>query len=80
MGRSMVSHPLIDDQPAAQDALRIYSVCSFDRGIVVPRVQLLEAVTDEEAVSAARSMDRFKSRELWHRHRLIAVFAPESCS
>lgn len=74
----MASHA----HPAAplNETARVYSVCSFDRGSAVPQVKMFDAATDEEAILAARSMNLFKRRELWHRHRLIGVFAPESLS
>ena len=70
------AHPVAPHNETA----RVYSVCSFDRGSDVPQVKLFDAATDEEAILAARSMDSFKRRELWHRHRLVRVFAPDSLS
>lgn len=74
----MASHAFQEQIAPLQTTPRVYSICCFDRGLLVPRVQLLEAATDEEAVSEARSMHRNKSRELWHRHRLIAVLPAEA--
>jgi hypothetical protein len=56
---------------------RIYTICSFDPGLVVARVKLFDARTDSEAIETARSIDRFKVRELWERHRLVAEFKPD---
>jgi len=58
---------------ASPGSSRFYSVCSFDRGLVVPRVTLLEAYSDDEAIRAVSAMSRFFERELWDRHRLVAV-------
>ena len=40
----------------------------------VARVKLLDAPNDSEAIAEALSIDRFKRRELWDRHRLVAEF------
>jgi hypothetical protein len=72
----MASHALNYDVAPASDTARVYSICFFDRGLVVPRVQLLEADTDEEAISAAQSMNRVLAWELWDRHRLVAAIPP----
>lgn len=57
---------------------RVYTICSFDPGQVVARVKLIDAETDQEAVEEARSIDRFKRRELWDRHRLVAEFGADA--
>ena len=59
------------------ESLRLYTICFFDPGLAVPRVQLFEAATDSEATAMARSLGRFKMRELWDRHRLVAKFTAE---
>jgi hypothetical protein len=51
---------------------RVYTLCLFDPGRLVPRVQLLDAATDEDAIAEANSMSPGTRRELWHRHRLVA--------
>ena len=58
------------------EARRIYTLCSFDRGLVVPRVQLIDALTDDEAVAFARGGDLCSLKEVWDRHRLVAVIQP----
>lgn len=70
---TMASHALSNDFSASSDAARVYSICFFDRGLVVPQVTLIDATTDADAISQARSMNRFTVREIWDRHRLIAV-------
>jgi hypothetical protein len=60
------------------EARRIYTLCSFDRGLVVPKVQLIDAVTDDEAVAFARGSDLCSLREVWDRHRLVAVIQPRN--
>lgn len=74
----MASGALRNDPAASGDVVRVYSLCFFDRGCVVPRVQLLDAYTDEEAIEAARSTNRFKRREIWLRHRLVGILRPEN--
>jgi hypothetical protein len=59
------------------DAERLYTACFFNRGAVVPQVQLLAANTDEEAIADLRSSHIFTTRELRDRHRLVAVIAPD---
>jgi IMP cyclohydrolase len=41
--------------------------------MVVPDVALVEADSDEEAVEYARTSRSFTTREIWDRHRLVAV-------
>lgn len=55
---------------------RIYTLCSFDRGLVVPKLQLIDAVTDDEAIAFARSSHVCSLREVWDRHRLVAIIQP----
>ena len=52
--------------------VRIYRLCSFTPGAVVPRVELLGATCDEEALQVAGSIEITAERELWDRHRLVA--------
>ena len=53
---------------------RVYTVCVFDDGAVTPRVRLIDAHDDAEAISVARTINPSKRREVWDRHRLIAGF------
>ena len=62
--------PVADE--VAQDA-RTYTLCFFGAGFVVPQVQLIEACSDAEAIDHARSTRQFTRREIWDRHRLVAV-------
>ena len=55
---------------------RLYSLCSFGPDWIVPEVQFLEAVDDEEAYSLARSIKPWMTREIWQRHRLVRVLPP----
>ena len=59
----------VDDPPSQH----IYSVCFFAGGLVVPDVELVEAGNDDEAVDFARAKRLFTMREVWDRHRLVAV-------
>ena len=59
---------------------RTYTVCFFAVGLVVPDVQLIDASSDEEALESARSSRLFTRRELWDRHRLVAVIPPSALS
>ena len=59
-------------------AHRVYTLCSFDGGLIVPKVQLIDAATDDEAVARARGTNMWNLRELWDRHRLVAVIPPRS--
>ena len=54
--------------------LRLYTVCVFDEGLIVPWVRLVDAEDDSEAIALARSIQPSKRRELWDRHRLVAEF------
>lgn len=55
---------------------RLYSLCCFDRGWAVPQVQFLEADDDREALFLANSIKPWMEREIWERHRLVAVLPP----
>jgi hypothetical protein len=50
---------------------RIYRVCSFLPGAVVPRVQLVSAVDDDQVIALANDIDPSAMREVWDRHRLV---------
>lgn len=73
----MASHALKTEAAPAEAATRVYSVCLFGQHFIVPWVKLLDAASDEEAISEVRSMNRFTKRELWDRHRLVAVIPSE---
>jgi hypothetical protein len=55
---------------------RLYSLCFFERGWVVPKVEFLEAETDQDALLQASSMKPWMIREVWERHRLVRVLLP----
>lgn len=55
---------------------RLYTACFFEHGAIVPWVQLLAAESDEEAIGELRSSHVFMTRELWDRHRLVALIPP----
>jgi hypothetical protein len=74
MQKSITSHPPL---PTAESA-RLYSLCFFDRGWIVPQVQFVDADSDEDALILARSMKPWMTREIWDRHRLVRVLPP-SC-
>jgi hypothetical protein len=52
--------------------IRMYRICSFAPGAVVPKVELIGATCDEEALLVADTIERSAERELWDRHRLVA--------
>jgi hypothetical protein len=52
---------------------RLYSVCFFEKGWIVPDVHFLEAENDQEALDRARSIKPWMMREIWDRHRLVRV-------
>jgi len=54
----------------------VYSLCFFRPGDIVPDVRLIEAASDDEAVESARENLLFTTREVWERHRLVAVIPP----
>ena len=51
---------------------RIYRVCLFEPGAVVPKVQLMSAANDEQAIALASGLEPSAEREVWDRHRLVA--------
>ncbi|MFL6758249.1 MAG: hypothetical protein ACJ8E4_03985 [Sphingomicrobium sp.] len=51
---------------------RIYRVCLFEPGAVVPKVQLMSATNDEQAITLASTLEPSAEREVWERHRLVA--------
>jgi hypothetical protein len=51
----------------------VYCLCFFERQIVVPEVVLIDAATDDQAVAEARLRRSLTTREVWDRHRLVAV-------
>jgi hypothetical protein len=56
--------------------LRVYTLCFFDIERALSRVQMLDALTDEEAVAFASSTQIFQRREVWDHHRLVATLPP----
>ena len=54
------------------------TLCIFGTGFVVPQVQLIEACSGAEAIDQARGTRQFTRREVWDRHRLVAVMPPSS--
>lgn len=61
-----------EDRSSRKNEVRYYRVCSFMPGAVVPKVELVGASCDEEALLLAGSIERSTERELWDRHRLVA--------
>ena len=51
---------------------RVYFLCSFDIDALVPRVEFIDAETDQDAVAMARRRMFTTRRELWDHHRLVA--------
>jgi len=66
------------DTSRHETAHRVYSVCFFRDGAIVPDVRLIDAGSDQEAVDSARGNLAFTTREVWDRHRLVAVIPPAS--
>lgn len=56
--------------------LRIYRVCSFEKGAVIPRVELIKASSDAQAVEMARNLNSSPQCEIWEGHRLVGEFSP----
>lgn len=54
-----------------RDRTRVYTLCIFNRDEVVPTVELIDALNDQDAILIASSMRQSTTRELWERHRLI---------
>jgi len=66
---------IVKDNPSPAYS-RIYRVCLFDYGAVIPRVELVKATTDAEAIELARNLHSPAQCEIWDEHRLVAEFAP----
>jgi len=45
---------------------------------MVPDVTLIDASSDLEAIELARVSRSFTTREVWDRHRLVALIPPSS--
>lgn len=57
-------------------ATRLYTLCLFGRDWTVPKIQFLEAGDDRDALALANSLQPWLEREIWDRHRLVAVLPP----
>ena len=55
---------------------RLYSVCFYGRGWIVPEMQFVEAATDNEASALVDTLRPWMTREIWDRHRLVRVLPP----
>jgi hypothetical protein len=64
---------LLRETEPTSDQVRVYSLCLFNTGEVVPTVALIDAATDAEAIAIGSASQQFKRREIWDRHRLVAV-------
>ena len=64
------SDPLLPSMMSSLDE-RLYRICLFDPGAVVPRVQLVSASDDEHVIALAAGIDPMLEREVWDRHRLV---------
>jgi hypothetical protein len=76
----MLAHTPQAAQPSDLDqTLRVYCICCFERGAVVPQVKLVDAASDEQAVQIAQTIRPGAEWEVWDQHRLVAHFqsAPE---
>jgi hypothetical protein len=72
----MIGHAEIPQSSELVGESRVYCVCLFPRGAVVPTVKLLEAASDAEAIQLAFCISPSGEREVWDRHRLVARLAP----
>lgn len=72
MAQTMTRYDVSNPEQQANGA-RVYSICSFGSGSAAPAVRLIEAGSDAEAVELARLTCVFATREVWDRHRLVAV-------
>lgn len=75
------AHPSRDAGPRRasrkkEEEFRIYTLCVFREGLVVPEVSMIEAESDKQAIDLARATRLLTNRELWDRHRLVAVIPP----
>jgi hypothetical protein len=56
--------------------MRAYQVYSIDENGSILGSRMIEAQSDEQAVFAARAMQRPYNTEVWHRDRRVARLAP----
>jgi hypothetical protein len=56
------------------ETLKVYLICLFERGAIVPEVRLVEAACDEDAISLAQAMHPSAEREVWDMDRRVAHF------
>jgi hypothetical protein len=56
---------------------RLYTLCLFPRGAVVPTVTLIEASSDKQAIELANRANPTIEREIWDRHRLVAHYSSD---
>lgn len=61
---------------AHNELARVYCICSFQPGAVVPTVELIDAGTDQDAIDVARMKNLLNTREVWEHHRLVARILP----
>jgi hypothetical protein len=80
MSIALKRYPFQAAAESSQANSHVYSICYFDRGLIVPEVKLIDAGTDDEAVEYARSSRSFTMREIWERHRLVAVIPASETS
>ena len=76
----MASQPFLLEKASAQPLsdLRVYTICHFDAGLLVPRVKLFDGASDEEAIAEARAINPWSRCEIWDRHRLVATIRPRA--
>lgn len=63
----------MQSRDTGHQALRVYTVCCFPLGSVVPWVSLVDADSDVGAVDRAQWLRPNTMREVWDRHRLVRV-------
>ena len=59
---------------------RVYTLLVYDDVVRTPWVTLLDADDDQQAIRKAHAHHPTKRRELWDKHRLVAVIEQSSGS
>jgi hypothetical protein len=71
---------LLEPHSEPRGSRRLYSLCLFERGWIVPHVRFLHAENDLDALALAKSLDPWMTREVWDEHRLVDVLPPTSAA
>lgn len=57
---------------------RVYCVCFFPTGAVVPEVKLVKAANDGDVIQQTKTKYPSGDLEIWDDHRLVANFRADS--